>query len=303
MNSPYECFDIGDVWMDLELQELDDGTDWLQPYSNTSLPSLAPAVVDYCPDITSFGGGHLPLYANAGTSWAPQDVASLPSRPTQTLAQVVGDASINYRNPGLPLPTTVSIARDVPKQSSWPTALSPPLITKPAIPEQELLRKLFDKLSPRMSSAAPNSPEYDCTLHEQPRRSPNDLYTAQWVRGERTTRAGWCGYCCTWYRLKDSAYWYHMNYTHGISSSGTQYQAPLSLRQSMFSSELEGLCPGCNQWILIGRGVRCRTGYYRHAYKCHGKHNKTSSEGNGTRFKSGSPKKANAKPLVSRNVL
>ena len=94
-----------------------------------------------------------------------------------------------------------------------------------------------------------------------------------------------------------------MNYTHGISSSGTQYQAPLSLRQSMTSSELEGLCPGCNQWILIGRGVRCRTGYYRHAYKCHGKHTKTSSEGSGTRFKSGSPKKANAKPILTRNVL
>ncbi|KAI7000134.1 hypothetical protein KC360_g738 [Hortaea werneckii] len=303
MNSPYECFDIGDVWMDLELQKLDDGTDWLQPYSNDSLPLLAPAAFDYCPDIASFGGGHLSLYANAGTSWARQDVARLPSRPTQTLAQVVGNASNNYRHPGLPILTTVSIAPEVPKQSSWPTARSPPLTTRPAIPEQELLRKLFDKLPPRKSSAAPNSPQYGCTLHEQPTRSPNDLYTAQWVRGERTTRAGWCGYCCTWYRLKDSAYWYHMNYTHGISSSGTQYQAPLSLRQSMSSTELEGLCPGCNLWILIGRGVRCRTGYYRHAYKCHGKHNKTSSEGNGTLFKSGSPKKANAKPLSPRNVL
>ncbi|KAI7183931.1 hypothetical protein D0869_03173 [Hortaea werneckii] len=303
MNSPYECFDIGDVWMDLELQELDDGTDWLQPYSNTSLSSSAPAVFDYRPDITSFGGGHQPLYANAGTSWAPQDVARLPSRPTQTLAPVVGNAYHNYRTSGLPPPTTVSIAPNLPKQSSGPPAQSPPLPSRPAIPEQELLRKLFDKLPPRMSNAAPTSPEYDCTLHEQPPRSANDLYTAQWVRGERTTRAGWCGYCCIWYRLKDSAYWYHMNYTHGISSSGTQYQAPLSLRQSMTSSELEGLCPGCNQWILIGRGVRCRTGYYRHAYKCHGKNSKTSSEGNGTRFKSGSPRKAVAKPLLTRDVL
>ncbi|RMZ11759.1 hypothetical protein D0864_00907 [Hortaea werneckii] len=303
MNSPYECFDIGDVWMDLELQELDDGTDWLQPYSNTSLPSSAPAVVDYCPDITSFGGGPLPPYANAGTSWPPQDVARLPTCPIQTLAPVVGNAPQLYRHPGLPPSNTVSIAPNPPKQSSWPLAQSLSLSTRPAIQEQELLSKLFDKLPPRMSNVAPNSPEYDSTLHEQSPRSPNDLYTAQWVRGERTTRAGWCGYCCTWYRLKDSAYWYHMNYTHGVSSSGTQYQAPLSLRQSRSSSELEGLCPGCNQWILIGRGVRCRTGYYRHAYKCHGKHSKTSSEGNGTRFKSGSPKKANAKPLIPRNVL
>ncbi|GAB1726609.1 hypothetical protein NU195Hw_g8302t1 [Hortaea werneckii] len=302
MNSPYECFDIGDVWMDLELQELDDGTDWLQPYSNTSLPSSAPAIVDYCPDVASFGVGHLPLFANACTSWPPQDVARLPSRPTQTLAPVVGNASQPYRHADLPLPTT-AIAPNPPKQSSWPLAQPPSLLTRPAIQEQELLSKLFNKLPPRMSNVAPNSPDYDSTLHEQPPRSPNDLYTAQWVRGERTTRAGWCGYCCTWYRLKDSAYWYHMNYTHGISSSGTQYQAPLSLRQSRSSSELEGLCPGCNQWILIGRGVRCRTGYYRHAYKCHGKHSKTSSEGNGTRFKSGSPKKANAKPLIPRNVL
>jgi hypothetical protein len=38
-------------------------------------------------------------------------------------------------------------------------------------------------------------------------RFSGDLYTARYVVGKGIDREGWCGYCCSWYRLKDSAYW------------------------------------------------------------------------------------------------
>lgn len=45
------------------------------------------------------------------------------------------------------------------------------------------------------------------TLRKQSMRFDEDLYTAAWVCGEGAERAGWCGYCSSWHRLKDSAYW------------------------------------------------------------------------------------------------
>jgi len=32
------------------------------------------------------------------------------------------------------------------------------------------------------------------------------LYTPLWVRGEGAERAGWCGFCPSWHRLKDSTF-------------------------------------------------------------------------------------------------
>lgn len=44
-------------------------------------------------------------------------------------------------------------------------------------------------------------------LQKQNPRFEGDLYAALWIRGEGVSRAGWCGFCGTWHRLKDSAYW------------------------------------------------------------------------------------------------
>ena len=46
--------------------------------------------------------------------------------------------------------------------------------------------------------------------HQQSVRFKGDLYTATWVRGDGAEREGWCGYCSSWHRLKDSAYWVRM---------------------------------------------------------------------------------------------
>ncbi|KAH9843379.1 putative conserved fungal protein [Teratosphaeria destructans] len=52
------------------------------------------------------------------------------------------------------------------------------------------------------------------TSRPQPQnpRFEGDLYTAQWTRGDGPDRLGWCGYCSSWWRLKDSAYWVSQAY-------------------------------------------------------------------------------------------
>lgn len=58
--------------------------------------------------------------------------------------------------------------------------------------------------SPMQRSDPPGTPG----MQRQRPRFEGDLYTAPWVRGEGTERAGWCSFCSTWHRLKDSAFWY-----------------------------------------------------------------------------------------------
>lgn len=44
-------------------------------------------------------------------------------------------------------------------------------------------------------------------LQKQNPRFDGDLYASLWIRGEGVSREGWCGFCASWHRLKDSAYW------------------------------------------------------------------------------------------------
>jgi len=44
-------------------------------------------------------------------------------------------------------------------------------------------------------------------IRRQSPRFEGDLYAALWVSGEGADRIGWCGYCSSWHKLKDSAYW------------------------------------------------------------------------------------------------
>ncbi|KAK1063813.1 hypothetical protein LTR12_014153 [Friedmanniomyces endolithicus] len=54
-------------------------------------------------------------------------------------------------------------------------------------------------------------------IRRQNPRFEGDLYAALWVSGEGADRIGWCGYCSSWHKLKDSAYWYHMQYSVSTS--------------------------------------------------------------------------------------
>lgn len=67
-------------------------------------------------------------------------------------------------------------------------------------------------LAPRTD---PPHTEYDRRLQSQKPRFQGDLYTASWVSGHGSDRTGWCGFCSTWHKMKDSAFWYHMHYSHG----------------------------------------------------------------------------------------
>jgi hypothetical protein len=99
--------------------------------------------------------------------------------------------------------------------------------------------------------------------HFQPPRFPNDQYTPVWTRGSGSEREGRCSLCQppVWLKLKQSAYWYHMNYVHGISAStGLPYPEPLKYRLSLGRNsdmvKCEGWCGECKAWKTVGS--KCR---------------------------------------------
>ena len=93
----------------------------------------------------------------------------------------------------------------------------------------------------------------------QPQRRKDDLYTPQWTRGEGAEREGRCAFCTppVWLRLKQSAYWYHLNYVHGISATtGRPYPMPTAYRlleeERTSTLKLEGWCGQCQEWRPVG---------------------------------------------------
>ncbi|KAJ1730686.1 hypothetical protein LPJ61_002886, partial [Coemansia biformis] len=75
-------------------------------------------------------------------------------------------------------------------------------------------------------------------------RTPDDMYTPRWIRGIGKGKEGLCPVCfdsgaLIWRRMKCSAYWYHLNYFHGVSAlTGRPFPAPL------------GLCGVCGEWVF-----------------------------------------------------
>lgn len=123
----------------------------------------------------------------------------------------------------------------------------------------------------------------------------SNMYKPRFVRGQGETREGLCEYCNpgTWHRLKQSSYWYHMNFQHGISSvTGTLYENPVDTRKTSYWTKkskkqqgnqgslqinyVQGFCDSCNKWVDITQenntdadGNLRLTNWYRHAHKCH----------------------------------
>ena len=125
-----------------------------------------------------------------------------------------------------------------------------------------------------MSTPRTNPPIQSSMIANVQRRNPRfegDLYTALWVRGEGIERAGWCGFCSSWHKMKDSAYWYHLHYTHGIAyATGKPIDGPRETQWVDFFG-WNVMCGGCHKWLSIGVGDKARTCYFRHAHKCFGK--------------------------------
>lgn len=115
------------------------------------------------------------------------------------------------------------------------------------------------------------------------RRSNEDFYSPVWIRGKGIEREGLCPLCAPphWFKIKQSAYWYHLNFYHGISAAtGKPYKRPLSFRlipSAGNSQKVEGHCGNCLQWIVLcsdfkGSDVEENvsfTNWYKHAQKCH----------------------------------
>ncbi|RCH84390.1 hypothetical protein CU097_007048 [Rhizopus azygosporus] len=103
-------------------------------------------------------------------------------------------------------------------------------------------------------------------------RYEGDEYTPKWVRYTGQSKEGYCDTCQPgkWLQLKNSAYWYHKQFFHGISSvSGKPFQQPLEQRPGEHDI-LEGLCHQCKEYVPICNSKRKNSVlWYRHAHKCH----------------------------------
>ncbi|KAG0173769.1 hypothetical protein DFQ28_011240 [Apophysomyces sp. BC1034] len=128
----------------------------------------------------------------------------------------------------------------------------------------------FPEMYPRDLEAARTDPE--ARPRKQKLRFPDDRYTPQWVRYNGQAKEGLCDTCKPgkWLQLKNSAYWYHKQFYHGISSvSGREFVQPLETRW-VDQDLVEGLCHQCRQWVAVSNVKRKNSVlWYRHAHKCH----------------------------------
>lgn len=119
----------------------------------------------------------------------------------------------------------------------------------------------------------PASTPLEACPQRKSKRCSDDLYTPRWVRNAGPSREGWCGWCGTWFTLRDSAYWYHMHYSHGISqaNNGKRLPAPAGFRAFgvVQPVEWEVKCGKCARWLPLPPGDKWNTAYFRHTYKCY----------------------------------
>ncbi|KAG1455628.1 hypothetical protein G6F56_007021 [Rhizopus delemar] len=107
----------------------------------------------------------------------------------------------------------------------------------------------------------------------QKQRYEGDYYTPNWVRYTGHLKEGYCDSCQPgkWLQLKNSAYWYHKQFYHGISSvTGKPFNKPIEQRLGK-GSLTEGLCHQCNRFVPVCNSKK-KNNYmlwYRHAHKCH----------------------------------
>ncbi|GAA5977203.1 hypothetical protein JCM11641_003875 [Rhodosporidiobolus odoratus] len=128
--------------------------------------------------------------------------------------------------------------------------------------------------------------------YEQKLRFEEDQYTPKYVRFEKKDKEGWCALCPgdgKWLQLKNSAYWYHRQFIHGVSSSsGHYFLPPLELRTENEFGRVSGLCHSCAEWHTYhptqkgatvnstACGVKTSvkddrppSQWFHHAHKCH----------------------------------
>lgn len=124
--------------------------------------------------------------------------------------------------------------------------------------------------------ATPSQQPQPVDPRRQEVRFAGDMYTPRCVRGKGKMKEGWCDLCEQggWFQLKNSAYWYHKQYLHGICNiTGRPYPDPVTVKPVEGGGEaLEVECGVCSDWISIGlmRDVeygKWGASWYRHAHK------------------------------------
>lgn len=97
----------------------------------------------------------------------------------------------------------------------------------------------------------------------------NEKYKPKHVRGQGVLREGLCEECDRWFRLKTSSYWYHMNFKHGISSTGIKYPEPEIYYND---NRAYSICNQCNKEVLLGTNNKSmKYNWYKHFQKEHQK--------------------------------
>ncbi|KAI9474169.1 MAG: hypothetical protein EXX96DRAFT_580835 [Benjaminiella poitrasii] len=127
----------------------------------------------------------------------------------------------------------------------------------------------YSTLSSKPSPTTTTSTTSLLPRRQRPRHD-NDLYTPKWVRYTGNAKQGYCDLCQKWFQLKTSAYWYHLQFSHGICSvTGTHFKMPLCTRKSS-NGKVEGFCHQCRQFVTAYHGKKKNYMlWYRHAHKCH----------------------------------
>ncbi|KAJ2863955.1 hypothetical protein GGH94_003268 [Coemansia aciculifera] len=177
-----------------------------------------------------------------------------------------------YYYDGLAMDGQTNGSRSAVNGGSFMASSNPiPLIPGVTVSPKEQPRRLsVPDLSP------PPADESNASDKTRPRRQKvrfsDDMYTPMWVRNNGQQKEGFCDTCVPgkWLQLKNSAFWYHKQFFHGISSvSGRPFIRPLQVRH--FDADIiEGLCHQCRQWVPIANAKRRNSVlWFRHAHKCH----------------------------------
>ncbi|KAI0319470.1 hypothetical protein OF83DRAFT_782420 [Amylostereum chailletii] len=140
----------------------------------------------------------------------------------------------------------------------------------------------------------PSLPSRQASANYNPPRTLLDLYTPRFTRGIGRTKVGACPICAEklsrggegrfkWLSMKFSAFNYHMQYAHGISSAtGRPFSPPTDFRTTPRpkaakrerTEMVEGRCHKCKKWIPLesvkeGDAKVMELFWWKHAATCH----------------------------------
>ncbi|KAF0551537.1 ustilagic acid biosynthesis regulator rua1 [Gigaspora margarita] len=261
----------------------------LMPFSSSSDENVTVPVYRWNGHIVSLPTHSLQLPTSLNQISSPNLFIQTQSNKRTMQEELFSDLSLNEFNKPYALPTISNVHQQTSsfcKRNSPVTLLS---LESTVEYEQDTFKQFHAKyetykFQPRidLNEIVPEMPEPPADLNDprpdaQPRRQklkyPGDMYTPQWVRYSGHSKEGFCNDCKPgkWLQLKNSAYWYHKQFFHGISSvSGKMFVPPVETRKFDSGDCTEGLCHQCGQWVPIATSKKKNSMlWFRHAHKCH----------------------------------